>query len=62
MEGKILTGNGQIYFAIVHTLADIPETSEMEMIYLFDAPPINLTYPAYYTEVFPLALEKLVKS
>ena len=59
LEGKVITGNGQVYFATVQTLANIPETSEMEKICLFDAPPSNLTYPAYYTEVFPLALERL---
>jgi 8-oxo-dGTP diphosphatase len=61
LEGKVLTGNGQVYFANVHTLTDIPCGSEMEKICLFDSPPDELTYPAYYTEVFPLALEKMKK-
>ena len=59
LEGKVLTGNGQVYFANVYGLTDIPIESEMEMIYLFDAPPKELTYPAYYTEIFPSALKML---
>ena len=59
LEGKVLTGNGQVYFANVYSLTDLPSESEMEMICLFDAPPKELTYPAYYTEIFPLALKML---
>jgi 8-oxo-dGTP diphosphatase len=59
LEGKVLTGNGQVYFAKVHSLTDIPDESEMEKICLFDEPPKDLTYPAYYTEVFPLVLKML---
>ena len=59
LEGKVMTGNGQVYMANVHTLTNIPDTSEMEKICLFDAPPSELTYPAYYTEIFPLVLEKI---
>ena len=48
LEGKVLTGNGQVYFANVYSLTDIPSESEMEMICLFDAPPKELTYLTTY--------------
>ena len=62
LEGKVMTGNGQVYFAKVYNLTDIPSESEMERIGLFDVPPKELTYPAYYTEIFPLALKMLNES
>jgi len=53
-----VTGCGQVYFANVHTLTDIPVQSEIEKMDLFDSYPQKLTYPEYTKEVFPYALKK----
>jgi len=58
VDGVEITGNGQVYFANVRTLGDSPHESEMEKICLFDAPPQDVTYPPYSTEIFPLVLQK----
>ena len=60
VNGVELTGNGQVYFANVRTLADIPAGSEMEKICLFDSPPNETTYPEYAIEIFPLAMQKKI--
>jgi len=59
INGVEVTGQGQVFFANVRTLAEIPSHSEMEKISLFDSPPSNLTYPHYSHDIFPLALKKL---
>lgn len=47
--------NGVVYFAMVHTLGELPE-SEMERISFFDELPENLTYPDITPKLFPYAL------
>jgi len=59
LNGKSITGNGQVYFANVHSISKLPEESEMEKIDFFDLPPKKLTYPEYSNIIFPLALEKI---
>jgi 8-oxo-dGTP diphosphatase len=58
IDGKMVIGNSQVYFANVHTLGDIPANSEMEKICLFDSLPGNLTYHEVIYEIYPLALQK----
>ena len=57
INGKKLVGNGQIYFAKVHTLGELPSYSEMEKVELFDSLPDELTYPIT-REFFEMAEEK----
>ena len=57
INGKKYNGNGQVYFAIVHTLGELPQHSEMERIELFDSLPDELTYPVF-RELFSLAVQK----
>jgi 8-oxo-dGTP diphosphatase len=54
LNNKIIEEYGQVYFAIVHELDEIPE-SEMEQICLCDELPDELTYPEYTLTIFPLA-------
>ena len=56
-NGRDISGNSQVFFAVVRTLADLPEDSEMERICLLDSLPDELTYPII-SDFFPLALEK----
>ncbi|MCL2853403.1 MAG: NUDIX domain-containing protein [Defluviitaleaceae bacterium] len=56
--GVDTTANGQVFFANVHTLGEIPCQSEMERIELFDSPPNELTYPGFISEVSPLVLQR----
>jgi 8-oxo-dGTP diphosphatase len=58
LNGVELVGNGQVYFAIVHSLGDLPPESEMERVILFDTLPTNLTYIDAYNEIFPIADKK----
>ena len=59
ISGIHYKGNGQVYFAVVHTLNDLPQYSEMEKIELFDTLPEKLTYPNLILhDIFLLALEK----
>lgn len=58
LNGVETVEHGQVYFANVHTLTDIPSQWEMEKICLFDSLPHNLTYPDYMHEIFPLAIQK----
>ncbi len=57
ITGRHFDGNGQVYFAIVHTLGELPPGSEMELIDFFDSLPDALTYPML-RKFFPMALEK----
>ena len=57
INGKKYSGNGQVYFATVHTLGELPQYSEMEKAELFDSLPDELTYPVM-RDYFPLALAK----
>ena len=57
LNGHTFNGNGQVYFAIVHTLEDLPCYSEMGKIGFFDSLPDELTYPLL-RDVFHIALEK----
>ena len=50
-------GNGQVYFAVVHTLGELPPSSEMKQIGLFDSLPDALTYPIL-RDYFELAVQK----
>lgn len=59
LRGKHITAHGQVYFAVIHELGEIPEYSEMEQICLFDDIPHNqTTYPDYMKEIFPIAVKK----
>ena len=44
-NGWPFKGNGQVFFAEVHSLGALPEYSEMGKIGLFDSLPDRLTYP-----------------
>ena len=57
VDGRYFKGNGQVYFAFVHTLSELPLDSEMELIDFFDSFPNELTYPML-RDYFPIALEK----
>ncbi len=57
LNGNNFKGNGQVYFAIVHTLDELPHYSEMGKIDFFDSLPEELTYPIL-RNYFPIALEK----
>ena len=56
-NGYYYKGNGQVYFAIVHSLEEIPSNSEMEKIGLFDSLPDELTYPIL-CDYFEIAEQK----
>lgn len=56
ITGRYFKGNGQVYFAIVHTLGELPPGSEMELIDFFDSFPDVLTYPMS-RDYFPIALK-----
>jgi len=57
-NGRDITGNGQAYFAVVHSLSDIPAESVMERVCLFDSLPDELTYPTVMRDLFPIAIAK----
>ena len=46
-----------MYFAVVHTLAEIPPYSEMRKIGLFDSLPDEFTYPIL-RDYFEIAVQK----
>ena len=50
--------NGQVYFATIYSLGEIPPYSEMGEIDFFDALPDNLTYPIL-KDYFSIAEKKL---
>ena len=54
---RYFKGNVQVYFAVVHTLGELPPDSEMESIDFFDSLPNELTYPMI-RDVFHIALAK----
>jgi len=54
LDGISLKGNGQVYSATVHTLGQLPISSEMEKISLLDSPPEKLTYPKYIDKILPI--------
>jgi 8-oxo-dGTP diphosphatase len=57
LNGKNIAGNGQVFFANVRSLSELPHYSEMEKIQLFDSVPDDLTYPVV-RDFFPLAIAK----
>lgn len=57
LNGYQYKGNGQVYFAIVHKLSEIPDYSEMGKIGLFEDLPDELTYPIL-REYFPIAMKR----
>lgn len=57
IEGRYFKGNVQVYFAVVHTLGELPSDSEMELIDFFDSFPDELRFPMS-RDFFPIALEK----
>ncbi|NLL01235.1 MAG: NUDIX domain-containing protein [Clostridiales bacterium] len=57
IEGRYFKGNVQVYFAIVHTMSELPSDSEMELIKLFDSFPDELRFPMS-RNFFSMALEK----
>ena len=57
LGGYHYNGNGQVYFAIVHALEEIPSNSEMGKIGLFDSLPDELTYPIL-RDCFEIAVQK----
>lgn len=57
LNGYNYKGNGQVYFAVVHTLEALPHYSEMGKIGFFDSLPDELTYPIL-RDCFAIALEK----
>jgi len=60
LNGVRIDGNGQVYFAIVHTLGELPHESEMEKIDLFESLPDELTYPVI-RDFFAIASERKQK-
>lgn len=57
LRGYPYKGNGQVYFATVHALGEIPPDSEMGKIGLFDTLPDELTYPIL-RDYFDIAVQK----
>ena len=57
LNGFHYNGNGQVYFAIVHKLNNIPSNSEMKKIGRFDSLPDELTYPLL-RDYFEIAVKK----
>ena len=57
LGGYHYNGNGQVYFATVHALGEIPPESEMGRIGLFDSLPDELTYPIL-RDCFDIAVRK----
>lgn len=57
LNGYRYRGNGQVYFAVVHTLGALPPNSEMQKIGLFDSLPDALTYPIL-RDYFEIAVQK----
>ena len=57
VDGRYFKGNVQVYFAIVHTLGELPSDSEMELIDFFDSFPDDLKFPMS-RDFFSIALEK----
>lgn len=56
-NGWKFKGNGQVYFAIVHDLDELPDYSEMRRIGFFDSLPDELTYPIL-RDYFSIAIKK----
>ena len=56
-NGWFFEGNGQVYFATVHALSELPTESEMGKIGFFDSLPEALTYPLL-RDCFSIALQK----
>ncbi|MCL2365265.1 MAG: NUDIX domain-containing protein [Defluviitaleaceae bacterium] len=61
-NGRGITGNGQVFFTIVHEIGDLPPHSEMEKVALFDALPSRLTYPNPTQAIVHIAQRKLQNS
>ena len=57
VDSRYFKGNVQVYFAIVHTMGELPSGSEMELIDFFDSFPDELKFPMS-RDFFPIALEK----
>jgi len=57
VDSRYFKGNVQVYFAIVHTLGELPSDSEMELIDFFNSFPDELKFPMS-CDFFPIALEK----
>ena len=53
-NGRDVTGNSQVFFAVVRSLSNIPKNSEMECIDFFSQLPDNLTYPVL-SDLFKIA-------
>ena len=60
LNGVEIAGRGQVYYADVSALADIPTQSEIERIDFFDTPPQELTYPEFTRAVFPRVLREII--
>lgn len=56
IAGRYFKGNVQVYFAIVHTLGELPD-SEIELMDFSDSLPDNLTY-LMLRDYFPMTLKK----
>lgn len=54
---ELFEETGAVYFAIVHTLNELPSYSEMGKIGFFDTLPDKLTYPIL-RDYFPIAVKK----
>ena len=55
LDGVSFTGgNAQVYLAIVHTLGELPASSEMEKVILLDNPPKEVTYPKFVEGILPI--------
>ena len=59
LNGVCIQGNSQVFIVKVHSLGDIPHTSEMEKFCLFDFLPENLTHFEVSNEIFPIVMNKL---
>ena len=51
LGGVYGTAHGQVFFARVHELGDLPDNSEMSEVALFDVIPLELTYPRLVAEI-----------
>jgi len=57
-NGRDITGNGQVFYADVRTMGNLPPHSEMAQVAFFDTLPDHLTYPAPTDAIFPLVARK----
>ena len=59
LNGVDISGNSQVFIAMVHSFSKLPHQSEMEEVCLFDSLPENMTYLEVANELLPIIIHKL---